>query len=80
MWAALDCPGAWSVEREAKDQPVVLGRMAARVFREVSVQGRYIAAGWPVGADGRKLYSGTALFDEEGGLMATARQVGIVLA
>lgn len=80
IWASLDCPGAWSVEREAKQRPVVLGRMAARVFRDVPVRQRYIAVGWPLGAEGRKLYSGTALFDDGGTLMATARQIWIVLA
>jgi hypothetical protein len=80
VWASLDCPGAWSVEREAKERPVVLGRMAARVVREVPVGDRYIAVGWPLGAEGRKLYSGTALFDEGGALMATARQIWIVVA
>jgi hypothetical protein len=80
VWAALDCPGAWSVERAAHDRPVVLGRMAARVFTDVPSGGRYIAAGWPIGAEGRKLYSGTALYDEQGAVLATARQIWIVLA
>jgi hypothetical protein len=80
VWAALDCPGAWSVEREAHDRPVVLGRMAARVLRDVPAVGSYVAAGWPIGVDGRKLYSGTALYDEYGAPLATARQIWIVLA
>jgi len=80
VWAALDCPGAWAVERQAEDRPVVLGRMAARILREVTVAGRYVAAGWPVAAEGRKLFSGTALYDEGGTPVATARQIWIVLA
>jgi hypothetical protein len=80
VWAALDCPGAWSVEREAHDRPVVLGRMAARVLRDVAEAGTYVAAGWPIGVDGRKLYSGTALYDGSGVPLATARQTWVVLA
>ncbi|MCJ7726170.1 MAG: hypothetical protein MUP76_07270, partial [Acidimicrobiia bacterium] len=66
IWAALDCPGAWAVERDTKDQPVVLGRMAAHLERPAPAHRPYIAAGWPIGVDGRKLYSGTALFDSVG--------------
>ena len=80
VWAALDCPGAWAVERAAQDRPVVLGRMAAVQMEPVAAEGRYLAVGWPVAIEGRKLLSGTALFDEHGVALATARQIWIVLA
>jgi hypothetical protein len=80
VWAALDCPGAWAVERAARDRPVVLGRMAAILFETVPDRGDYVAFGWPIGVDGRKLFSGTGLADQEGRIMATARQTWIVLA
>lgn len=79
VWSALDCPGAWAVERALQDRPVVLGRMAAHVERRVPPTDEYVAIGWPLGAQGRKLYSGTALFDAEGALYGSARQVWIVL-
>jgi len=79
VWSLLDCPGAWAVERHAEHQPVVLGRMAARVIRTVPVGGTCIATGWAIGRDGRKLFSGTALFAADGTLHGYARQTWIVL-
>lgn len=81
LWSALDCPGAWAEERHLEDAPVVLGRMAAHLVAEVSVGDRCIAVGWPAGREGRKLYSGTALFAAGGGeLLGVARQTWIVLS
>jgi hypothetical protein len=51
--------------------------MAARVLRVPDVGERCAAAAWPLGEDGRKLYAGTALFAEDGELLALARQVWI---
>lgn len=79
VWSALDCPGAWAVERALQDRPVVLGRMAASIERRVLSTGEYVAIGWPLGAEGRKLFSGTALFDGDGTLYGSARQIWIVL-
>lgn len=79
VWSALDCPGAWAVERAQQERPVVLGRMAARLERPVSVAGRYITCGWPIGVDGRKLFSGTGLFDTAGNRHGIALQTWIVL-
>jgi len=79
VWSALDCPGAWAVERALQDQPVLLGKMAAHMERPVPADGACIAIGWPIGMDGRKLYSGTALFDTAGTRYGHALQTWIVL-
>ena len=42
--------------------------------------GTGVAVGWPLGREGRKLYSGTALFGADGRLHGCARQTWIVLA
>ena len=76
VWAAIDCPGAYAVGAAGRGE-VVLGRMAARVLRVPDVGERCAAAAWPLGEDGRKLYAGTALFAEDGELLALARQVWI---
>ena len=39
----------------------------------------YAAVAWPRGAEGRKLYAGTALFAESGALVGAAVQTWIVL-
>ncbi len=79
VWSLLDCPGAWAVERHAEDRPVVLGTMAARVARPIPVGSRLVAIGWPQSRDGRKLFSGTAVFSAEGLPHGYARQTWIVL-
>jgi hypothetical protein len=76
VWAAIDCPGAYAVGVEGRGE-VVLGRMAARVDRVPEAGERCVSTSWPLGEDGRKLYAGTALFAEDGELLAIARQTWI---
>ncbi len=76
VWAAIDCPGAYSVGAEGRGD-VVLGRMTACVLRVPEVGERCGVAAWPLGEDGRKLFAGTALFAEDGELLALAKQVWI---
>jgi len=77
VWAAIDCPGAYAVGAEGRGE-VVLGRMTGRVVRLPHVGERCVVVSWPLGEDGRKLYAGTALFAENGEVLALARQVWIV--
>ncbi len=76
VWAAIDCPGAYAVGAEGRGD-IVLGRMTARIERVPEPAEHCVVASWPLGADGRKLYAGTALFAERGELLAIARQVWI---
>lgn len=76
VWAAIDCPGAYAVGAAGRGE-IVLGRMTARVGRVPKVGERCVVVSWPVGADGRKLHAGTALFAEDGELHALARQIWI---
>jgi hypothetical protein len=76
VWAAIDCPGAYAVGAAGRGE-IVLGRMTARVVRVPDVGERCIVASWPLGEDGRKLYAGTALYAENGDLLAIARQTWI---
>jgi hypothetical protein len=76
VWAAIDCPGAYAVGAAGRGE-VVLGRMAARVDRVPETGERCVSVSWPLGEDGRKLYAGTALFAEDGELLAIARQTWI---
>ena len=81
VWASLDCPGGWSLFREpSAGRPAVLGRLAARILAPVLPGERCVVIGWPLGGDGRKLYSGTALFGEDGGLRAFARATWVRIA
>jgi hypothetical protein len=76
VWAAIDCPGAYAVGAEGRGD-IVLGRMTARVDRVPEAGEPCVVTAWPLGEDGRKLYAATALFAEDGELLAVARQVWI---
>jgi hypothetical protein len=76
VWAAIDCPGAYAVGAEGRGD-IMLGRMTARVARVPDVGEPCVVTSWPLGEDGRKLYAGTALFAQDGELLAVARQVWI---
>ena len=72
LWAALDCPGAFSFE-VADGTPVLLGEMAASISGRVRVGERCVVVGWELTRDGRWHYTGTALFAESGELRGLAR-------
>jgi len=76
VWAAIDCPGAYAVGAEGRGE-VILGRMTARILRVPEAGEPCVVTAWPVAEDGRKLFAGTALFAEDGELLALARQVWI---
>jgi hypothetical protein len=75
VWAAIDCPGAFAAGAVARD--AVLGRMTAAVHRLPGVGEACVSVGWPLGGEGRKLFAGTALFGDEGELLAASRQTWI---
>ena len=68
VWAALDCTSFFP-HYPAK---AVLGRLHGHILRETRVGERYVVVGWKVGGEGRKLWSGTAVFDEDGNACASA--------
>ena len=77
VWAALDCPGAYTVSFGKRGTPV-LGRLAARVEHLPHPGERCVVIGWPLGEDGRKIYAGTALFGEDERLLGSARATWIL--
>jgi hypothetical protein len=77
VWAALDCPGGWSVLTPGR--PMVLGRMTAEVSATPLAGGEYVVVGRNRGVDGRKAYTSSALFDHAGGLLARAEATWIVI-
>jgi hypothetical protein len=76
VWAAIDCPGAYAVQAGARGEPV-LARMTARIDRLPREGERCVVAGWPLGQDGRKHEAGTALYGEDGSVLAVSRQLWI---
>jgi hypothetical protein len=76
VWAALDCPGAYSTGVLGRGT-IVLGRLTARVERLPQAGERCVVVGWPLGSDGRKHGAGTVLFTDAGELLGLARALWI---
>ncbi len=72
VWAALDCPGAFSFE-SSEGTALLLGEITASLEKSVHSGERYVAVGWETGRDGRRHFTGTALFSEAGERVAIAR-------
>jgi hypothetical protein len=70
MWAALDCPGFFATGVAATG--ALLGEFAARIDRRVHTSEACVVIGWSAGREGRKHYSGTAVFDDNSELCARA--------
>jgi len=79
LWGALDCPGAWAVQEVDDWRPALTGRLTAKVIEPPKVGERCAVVGWKIGADGRKLHSGTALYTEAGRLCAIGHCTWILL-
>lgn len=78
LWAALDCPSYWALPN-AGALPAVLGRLTAAIDARPAPGAPLVVAAWPRGADGRKHYSASAIYDAEGRVCARAEAVWIAL-
>jgi hypothetical protein len=78
VWAALDCPGAWSADLPGR--PMVLGRMACRIDALPAQDQPHVVQGWLLGGEGRKVRTGSALYDADGTVLAVAQATWITLA
>jgi hypothetical protein len=82
LWAALDCPGVWPCLQARAGRTatsMVLGQLAAHITHRLRSGDRTVVVGWPIGADGRKHYAGTAVFSEDGALCGKASATWIEL-
>lgn len=79
-WAALDCPGGWSVDLVGR--PMVLGTMTAQLNGDLPAVGRrHVVIGRALDEQGRKAFTETALYaladDGTPALLARATAVWI---
>lgn len=72
--AALDCPGAFAFIAEGT-RAGLLGRIVFQRLDAATVdpEAEHVVTGWQIGVDGRKMFAGTALFDERGTCLAVAK-------
>ncbi|MCW5748641.1 MAG: hypothetical protein KIT36_20800 [Alphaproteobacteria bacterium] len=79
LWGTLDCPGAWAVQEADDLRPAMTGRMTGRVMYRPEPGEDCMVVGWRLGAQGRKLFAGTALYTRTGILCAMAATTWIVI-
>lgn len=75
MWAALDCPGYFAVAPDGR--VALLAEHLARIERRLRIDEPAVAIGWRIGGEGRMHQAGTALFGEDGELVACAHALWI---
>ena len=75
LWAALDCPSAFALRNELRLS--LLGKLAVDIQRCPKPGERLIAAAWRTGADGRKHFASSAIYDEDKNIIAKANAVWI---
>jgi len=82
VWASLDCPSGlcWMHAPDGSTSgPVVLGRLAVRIDRRPAVGEALIVGGWQIAAEGRKRLGGTAVWADDGEVLASAQATWVVL-
>lgn len=79
VWSALDCPSGLA-PLVIPDRPAmsVLGRLTAMLPGSIEAGPTYVAAGWPIARDDRKLHTGSAILTTAGEPLAWARAIWIV--
>jgi hypothetical protein len=77
VWAALDCPGYFAAVKTG--QAALLGTFAVSIDAPLEIGQQHIVIGWPIGHEGRKYFSGTAVFDLDGNQMATGKAIWITI-
>ena len=78
VWAALDCPGGWSADIVGR--PMVLGRMACQIVQAPVPGQPHVVQGWLRGGEGRKVHTGSALYDADGAVLAVAEATWITIS
>ena len=84
VWAALDCPTGFACMASRQlgmggHEPILLGRMTARINACPRPGDRCVLTAWPTGRDGRKLFADSALLGPDGELLAMARATWLLV-
>ncbi len=76
VWSALDCPSSGPVMGAGT---IVLASLAVELRAPVKVGEPHVIGAWEIELDGRKCFSGVALWDAAGGVCAAGRALWIKL-
>ena len=77
VWAALDCPGGWTVPLETR--AYVLGEFTVRVDAVPAPGAECVVVGEMTGEDGRKAYARTTLYSPTGDPLAIGQATWIAI-
>lgn len=78
VWAALDCPGGWTIVGEGR--PYLLGTIAAVIDHVPAPGDRCVVRGALVGTQDRKAFTHSTLYGPDGAVLARARATWIAIA
>lgn len=76
-WAALDCTGGWA--GDLTERLMVLGRMTARIDALPVVGEPHVVVGEHRGAEGRKTFTASTLYDSDGRVVGSAEHTWIAV-
>ncbi len=79
VWAVLDCPSGIAFLNDPEQPMCVLGQLTAELIEPVLPGETYVAIGWVLDRDGRKLHSASAILGPQGDVHALARALWIEL-
>lgn len=79
IWSALDCPSGFGASFLGPRSTIILGRLTAQLIAPVSVGQRLIVMGFPIRREERKLFTGSAIFSEQGDVKGVAQATWIEL-
>lgn len=77
VWAALDCPGGWTVDLVGR--PMVLGRITAQLDALPLVGEACLVMGRLLDHQGRKATTATTVYDGDGRVLARATAVWVAV-
>jgi hypothetical protein len=72
VWAVLDCPTYFALYMDGELPLSVLARLTARIEAPVRAGEEHVVIAWPLAADGRKRYAGSAVLSPGGEPLAVA--------
>lgn len=75
VWSALDCPGGWA--SDFLGRPMVLGTMTAQVLAPPSTDQTTVVTGRLDRTEGRRSWTSSALWSDDGDLLARAEAVWV---
>lgn len=75
LFAALDCPGYFAMTHSG--EAALLGRMTAEARLPIETGEKCVVMAWLLGRDGRKAFTGSAIYRDDGRLAGLASSVWI---